>query len=224
MRIIVFDLDDTLYPERDYARSGLLAAGEVARRELAIDRLGELSVELFDAGRRGDVFHEALRMLGYADRSAGIVPMLVDAYRNHRPQLRLFPDVAAALPGLSCLGRLAILSDGYLPPQRLKVQALRLEAICNPVVYTEELGREFWKPSQRGFIAIEATCGVKPAECIYVGDNPKKDFIAPRARGWKTVRIRRSDTEHGAVDAAEGHDADVQLDDFNAFERVLTSL
>ena len=47
--------------------------------------------------------------------------------------------------------KLALLTDGYLPAQRLKVQALGIEKYFQAIVYTEELGREYWKPSTRGF-------------------------------------------------------------------------
>lgn len=220
-RVIVFDLDDTLYPEREYVRSGLQAACQFAETELGLPGLYAAANRLFDAGCRGTVFQEALRSSGYEDVEGSHIAAMVEAYRQHIPRLNLFPDVAEVLPRLPRFGRLAIVTDGYLPPQRHKVQALGLESTFDPVVYTESLGRDCWKPSPEGFLKVESTCRVTPDVCVYVADNPRKDFSAPRSRGWKTVRIRRPDTEHGDVE--EGVAAHLEMNDFFELERWLTS-
>lgn len=213
------DLDDTLYPERDYARSGLRAAGAAAEREFGIEGLGDIAVALFNDGRRGDIFQEALRRAQWSNIETA-VPYLIDAYRHHLPELRLYPDVAEVLPRLSRVARLALITDGYLPPQQLKVKALGIECFFDPIVYTEQLGRHCWKPAEDAFIYVEQTCLAAPADCIYVADNPRKDFIAPRRRGWATIRIKRPDTEHEL--AAGEHDAQYEMRDFRDLERWLS--
>jgi putative hydrolase of the HAD superfamily len=213
-RVVVFDLDDTLYPERDYARSGLREAGRVALERFGIAGFGEVAVSLFDSGRRGDIFQQALRMLGLSDTSGSLVATMRDAYRSHRPTLRMFEDVEGAIPELQSSGPLALITDGYLPPQRLKVEALGIQEVFRTIVYTEQLGREHWKPSPAGFIAVERACQAAPKECVYIGDNPAKDFIAPRQRGWRTIRVRREGTEHGHVEASAAQAADVEVRDF----------
>jgi putative hydrolase of the HAD superfamily len=68
-------------------------------------------------------------------------------------------------------------------------------------VLTDRWGRTYWKPHERAFLAIEAALEARGAACVYVGDNPAKDFAAPRRLGWRTVRIRRRGTAHAAIDA-----------------------
>jgi len=113
------------------------------------------------------------------------------------------------------------LTDGYLPPQRLKVEALGLNGRFDPIVFTEELGRESWKPSPVGFMLIERVCKAQPRNCLYIGDNPAKDFVAPRARGWRTIRVRRPGTEHSAIAAPAGKAAERELADFHEVARLL---
>ena len=52
---------------------------------------------------------------------------------------------------------------------------------------------------------------------VYVGDNPTKDFKAPRDLGWLTVRLRHAQGEHARtepVSAAFRADAEIAtLDD-----------
>ena len=46
--------------------------------------------------------------------------------------------------------------------------------------------------------------GVKPAQCVYVGDNPEKDFIAPNKLGFKTIQIVRPRGVHCKKQPPEG--------------------
>ena len=52
----------------------------------------------------------------------------------------------------------------------------------------------------------------RPDGFVYVADNPRKDFIAPRALGWRTVRIRRRGGEHVAYGAAAAEAAEREVE------------
>jgi len=84
-----------------------------------------------------------------------------------------------------------LITDGFLPGQKLKVRALGIEKYFKCIVYTEELGREFWKPSPRGFETILEKLKEKAEMCVYVADNEKKDFIAPNKLGIRTIQLIR---------------------------------
>ena len=51
--VLVFDLDDTLYPERQFALSGFAAAGRWAEAELGIAGLAADMTRLLDGGHLG---------------------------------------------------------------------------------------------------------------------------------------------------------------------------
>ncbi|MHC4808534.1 MAG: HAD family hydrolase, partial [Planctomycetota bacterium] len=78
------------------------------------------------------------------------------------------------------------------PAQQLKVQALEIEKYFKCVVYTEQLGRNCWKPSPAGFEKLIQTLNAKPENTAYVADNEKKDFIAPNKLGFLTIQMVRS--------------------------------
>lgn len=223
VRVIVCDLDDTLYPEREYAISGLHAAAEAANSIYRLANLDKAFVALFEAGHRGNIFQEALQSAGMPAPDPVMIGTLLEAYRTHRPLINLYDDVREVLPKLSRIARLALLTDGFLPPQRLKVEALGLTGRFDPIVFTEELGRASWKPSPAGFMLIESTCKVEPRNCVYIGDNPIKDFVAPRIRGWRTIRVRRPGTEHSTVAASADKAAEVELADFYEIARSLAA-
>lgn len=200
---LVFDLDDTLYPEASYARSGLRAAGIWAEREMGIAGLVPTLLGLFDSGRRGDVFDAALVQHGHA-AGAAIVARLVDVYRSHTPELALFEDAAWALTHYGAHLPLGIITDGYADVQRAKVAALGVASRFRHIVYTDALGgRAAWKPSPAGYEAIERAVPEATA-FAYVADNAAKDFVAANARGWRTIRIVRPSGEYRGAEPATG--------------------
>lgn len=199
--VVVFDLDDTLYLERDFVRSGFAAVGAWLAEHHGVGGFETHAWELFLAGRRGDVFDRALPRVGLEPQPA-LVQRLVTVYREHRPQIRLAPEAADLLGALDGRCRLAVLTDGYHDTQRRKIAALGLETWCEEVVCTDRWGRAHWKPSPRGFVHIQRAFDAAAEDCIYVADNPAKDFRAPKALGWRTLRVRHPLGEHARADAA----------------------
>ncbi len=110
---------------------------------------------------------------------------LIDVYRGHEPEIQVEQEAGAALKKLQGRAALGLLSDGFLPAQELKLEALKIRDIFGCVVFTETLGRKFWKPDPAGFRLITQKLGVEPEGCAYVADNLAKDFVAPNALGWR---------------------------------------
>jgi len=188
---VVFDLDDTLYDEIDYCRSGFAAVSEHLSHlsdATPPDRVFAVLWKHFTAGNRTRVFNAALDELD-VPWDENLINRLVDAYRTHVPTITLPPETRSVLDELRKSHVLALLTDGFLPAQKLKVRALGIEPDFKAIVYTEELGREFWKPSPRGFELLLETLDVAAGETAYVGDNEIKDFIAPNELGFTTIQI-----------------------------------
>jgi putative hydrolase of the HAD superfamily len=198
---IIFDLDDTLYDEIEYCRSGFRAvAAYIAERfpGASAAALYEAMQRQFDSGERRKVFNSALAAggIGFDEEC---VATLVQVYRDHHPAIALPEESRAVLEGLGKRYKLALLTDGFLPAQKLKAQALGIERYFRTIVYTEELGRENWKPSPLGFQKIMFELGAEGSECVYVGDNEEKDFIAPNALGMVTVKLSKPTSLHPAA-------------------------
>lgn len=216
---MVFDLDDTLYLERDYVVSGLTAAGDWARARLGLDRLGPIMRERFEAGARQRIFDDSLAALGQTATPA-LVARLLAVYRQHRPRIALATDATRYLDRRDAGTAVAIVTDGFLDAQRRKLRALDLfrrgvrQAVC-----TDRWGRAAWKPSRRAFDHLEAAFGLSGARFTYVADNPSKDFVAPRQLGWHTVRIVRAGGLHAEVRAASaGDEADRIIESLDSLD------
>jgi putative hydrolase of the HAD superfamily len=216
--LVVFDIDDTLYLEREYVFSGLRAVGEHARRLLGVPDLGDRALALFLDGRRGDLFDRALASLGM-DPNSAVVEELVAVYRAHEPVIAMTEDAMAAVSRLRNTTRLACLTDGPIESQRAKARVLGLAALVSSVVFTADLGDGYGKPHPRAFEQLERRFGTGGGRVAYVADNPSKDFTAPHALGWRTVRVRRPLSLHVLADS--GDDVDAELVDMDDLESVL---
>ncbi|MDO8303142.1 MAG: HAD family hydrolase, partial [Sedimentisphaerales bacterium] len=119
---------------------------------------------------------------------------------------------------------LALLTDGFLPAQELKVAALGIKDYFKFIVYTEALGREFWKPSPAGYQNILAALNVKPENCVYIGDNETKDFIAPNQLGFATVKLIRPNGIHKERGTHPNAPANHTITDLATLPKLLESL
>lgn len=215
--VIVFDLDDTLYLERDFVRSGLRAAGAWLEDTAGLPGLEERCLALFESGHRTRIFDMALEGLEVNNADV-IVPQLVEIYRGHRPEIKLTEDADRYLGRQNDGERYALITDGIAETQAAKVRSLGLYARLGHVICTGAWGPGFGKPHPRAFEAVEAWSGKSGCDLVYVADNPTKDFITPRARGWRTVQILRPERVHhlDAPDAAhKAHAAITSLDELD---------
>ena len=189
---VLFDLDDTLYPEIEFVKSGFRAAARYlsSRYHFSEDSLVKQMLDILRRDGRGKIFDTLLHHLGLYTEER--VRLLVCLYRSHRPTIHLYEDV---LPALKCLRRygtrLGIITDGMASVQRNKIAALGLNNLFDVIVCTDELGKECWKPSTIPYkIALELL-EARPSEAVYVGDDPSKDFLAPNSMGMLTIQVNR---------------------------------
>ncbi len=208
---VVFDLDDTLYLERDYVRSGYHAVAEALRRKLnRSEPFDSWLWQRFLAGNSAGAFN-ALNdafTLGLSDDD---ISQLVNVYREHRPAITPLPHAAGMLSTLHCDFKLGLLSDGYLPGQRLKLDAIKIGRFFDAVVFTEQLGRECWKPSPAGFEKIRELLAVPHERCAYVGDNSSKDFVSPNRLGWLSIKYLIPGQVHAHKPACEGGEPQITV-------------
>ncbi len=208
---VVFDLDDTLYPEREFVRSGFRAVSEAFVGVLGAAATAYARMNaLFDSPHRSRVFNELLRERGVAD-PARLVAAMIECYRSHVPSIALHPDADRALTRLKGRFGLGLVSDGPLSAQRGKIAALGLGDRLDAIVLTAELGDGFGKPHPRAFEEIARRLGVEPRRCAYVADNPAKDFVAPNQLGWRSIRVRRPDGVYANLAAPPGGEASVTI-------------
>lgn len=222
-QVVVLDIDDTLFLERDYARSGFAALSPFIENRLGIAGFGDICWSLFEQGARSTIFNRALERIEHA-ADMELIRELVAEYRTHFPKIELLEDARELIETVHGQMALAAVSDGPLAAQSQKVAALKLKRWLNPIILTDRWGREWWKPHPRAFAAIEEHFGLTGAALMYVGDNPTKDFIAPRALGWQTVRVRRDAGLNRDLEPEPIGKADHEVTDLRGLLRMLNDV
>jgi putative hydrolase of the HAD superfamily len=189
---LIFDLDDTLYAERDYAIGGFRAAAAWARAALQAEVSVDQMVELLDNGHLGQLFPQALATARPA-HTPDDLKAFVRAYGQHTPTLKLFDDAAASLDYWQPRAKLGLITDGHAATQHAKIKALALQPRFAEIIATGALGpdRAFHKPHPRAFEMMQTALGGPGDHFVYVGDNLAKDFLAPNAMGWRTIHVDR---------------------------------
>lgn len=198
--LVVIDLDDTVYLEREYVRSGFLAVAELIEDRAGILGFSDLAWNLFLHGVRGDIFDRVLKQLKLTEEFD--VQELVECYRHHDPDIAMAEDAIRFLDGLGKRVPLALITDGPPVSQRRKILALGLDRYLDETVVTYESGTSWHKPNPAAFLHVQAQFDAKASCCIYLADNPAKDFHAPRELGWLSLRIRRPGSLHFLEDSS----------------------
>ncbi len=218
-RVLVLDLDDTLYAERTYVRSGLRAVARHLQREYGWNprtTFGEM-LRVLQRHGRGAVFDHVLEVRGVCSRSA--VRACVGAYRRHIPRIRLWPAASRFLAQARCRP-CYLVSDGNSLVQQRKVDALGLEGVFRHVYLTHRYGLRRAKPSSYCFRLIKARERCRWRDMAYIGDDPSKDFVGLNRLGVLTVRVRTG--RHRAVRAAPAFEACAVVPTLDSLTALLT--
>ena len=175
--IIVFDLDDTLYDEVDYVRSGFK---EVANY-LGDDTYFDFMWKLFKKDGSGKIFNKLI------DRYNLKTPLLklLEIYRFHTPNINL-PHESLELLKFSSNYKTALITDGHYIMQKNKYNALKLSKFIDFPIFTDFFHTS--KPELKPYQLVMDR--YTNEQYIYISDNPKKDFKATNKLGWNSIRFK----------------------------------
>lgn len=197
-RIVVFDLDDTLFKEICYLKSAYreIVSWAVRRcKEYKIpeyvlkERAYEIMLDSYYRG--GNAFESLNAYLGINVQMDDFLRI----YRNHIPNIKLEDDVRMTLDRLKAENVImGILSDGREITQWNKIRILGLTEWINEDLIVINSSVECFKPNPCGYQRLESIARTlysdEELSFTYVGDNVNKDFISPKKMGWCTVCLK----------------------------------
>ena len=174
---VIFDLDDTLYSEKDYVKSGYIAISEYFPK--VVNMYDKLWAAFKNGEKAIDVVFKEEGILEEKDHA-------LEIYRLHTPKIKVYNGVNAMLNRLKRNKKIGIITDGRPEGQRAKINALGLDV--DEIIVTDELGGiEFRKPNIAAFLLMQEKMKVPYDTMVYIGDNIQKDFIAPKKLGMQTI-------------------------------------
>ncbi len=188
LKAVIFDLDDTLYGEKEYVRSGYCAVARL------LPQVEDAEQKLWDAfENKKSAIDEVLISEGIFTEE--LKKKCLETYRFHQPDIHLYRGVMEMLVALRKQRfLLGIITDGRTEGQRAKIKALGLEQYIDHIIITDELGGiEYRKPNEKAFVLMKEYFRMEYSAMCYVGDNIRKDFIAPDKLGIKSIWFRNTD-------------------------------
>lgn len=205
---VIFDLDDILYSQKEYLRSGLRKVAEhlpkvhnCYNRMCASLEKGQLPVEtILEA--------EGLKTPALMQECREIID-------HHIPDIRPYPGVEQLFRELHRRKKyIAIITDGNPAVQNRKIDALNLRSLTDEILITDELAgnadaKAFRKPNDLAYLIMRRRLGVALRNMAYVGIDPERDFVAPQKLGMHCYRYVNEDglyADHENVGAKQVSD------------------
>tara|TARA_A100001391_G_scaffold99255_4_gene65922 strand:- start:25687 stop:26376 length:690 start_codon:yes stop_codon:yes gene_type:complete len=212
-QVVVFDLDDTLYLERDFAESGFRSLARHFGERIGGEGFAAECCERLAEGARGNIFDLALSRNGI-EPAPELIAELVAHFRSHAPEIDFCEDASRFLSQMGQF-QTGLITDGPMEAQAAKIRALGLGKRLDHVIMTGEWGKQYSKPHPRAFERIESLTAASKGGIVYIADNGKKDFIAPRQLGWQSVQILRPDRIHAGTPGGPEQAADHVISSFD---------
>ncbi|MCY6353990.1 HAD family hydrolase [Clostridium sp. ZS2-4] len=222
IKLIAFDLDDTLYNEKEFVFGAFREVAEYLANKynLNSERLYEDMIDILRKEGRGKIFNLICQNYNINED----IKALVQVYRNSKPKLKLYDDSLKVLNQLKENYKLGLITDGLASVQWNKIKLLDLEKYFDNIIVTDDLGREYWKPHILAFKNMAEKFDFSPDECVYIGDNPNKDFLGAREIGYKTIRITREEGDHIKVRLDKEYEGDYDISSLNELISIVESI
>lgn len=197
IRLVVFDVDGTLYPQLPLrmrmAREMMHHAARTrSLKHIAVLRnyrrlrevLGDQETSGFDAALIDKTAQATVT-------SPAAVRAIVSDWIDQRPVRHLksarYPGVLELFAAIRARGKmLGVLSD-Y--PAAAKLAAMELDA--DYVVYAGDPAIDILKPHPKGLLNLIEAAGVRPEETLLIGDRASRDGMAARRAGAHALLLSR---------------------------------
>ena len=177
-KVVVFDLDDTLYKEVDFLKSAYREIATLCSSKNSTDFYTMMMSDYFSGQ---NVFE---RVTEKTDKYS--VDDLLNIYRNHYPNIALIDGAADLINFIKKSNYyIGIITDGRSKQQRNKLNALSLSETFDDVVISEEF--QSAKPSELNYLHFQNK--YENYKLYYIGDNFNKDFVTPNELGWCTIAL-----------------------------------
>ncbi len=203
LRLVCFDLDDTLWPcwptieaaeaasyqflQRHYPQISDRYTNEALyqQRLLLKQQYPQLAHDI-SAIRRLSLKHLALEFGFDAKKSALFENQLFEVYFSARNKVRLYDDVIPVLSGLKKHYQLAAISNGNADIQSMNNS---LKEYFDHSWCAAQAGAE--KPEPKIFFDVVNFFGLSAANVIHIGDDPCTDILGARNAGIASIWINR---------------------------------
>jgi putative hydrolase of the HAD superfamily len=209
----VFDLDDTLYPEIDFLKSGYRIISEKILAVTGNDIYEEM-IRRYKL--KENVFEWISSAYSHKDHNL-TTSNLLKFYREHVPLIKLSIDTKQFLQALKEKNiPVGLITDGRYVTQMNKIKSLGLSAYFKDIIISEEFGSE--KPDERNYLYFQNKYPTK--SFYFIGDNTIKDFFIPLKLGWVTICLKDNGQNIHSQNFEDGISPDLIINSFSELNLV----
>jgi len=215
--ILIFDLDDTLYSEKLYAISGFKAVAKYvfSTYRIPVSESMDILLKSLEQGERATAFQNLIISNNLPKES---LRRLIAVYRKHQPDIQLDVDAEKVLNRYANTHKYVV-TDGNKIVQRKKINALKLDKYLQCSLITHSFGLIASKPSTYCFQKIKEIEKVGWEDLVYIGDDPKKDFVNLKPLGVTTIRVLRG--RYAEIEVSEEFEAEFRISTLEGLDKVL---
>lgn len=236
MKIVVFDVDDTLYDQIDPFKKAMtevfpeiMEVLEVSMSQLYL-RFRYYSDKVFHLTENGTLPLEEMRVYRITEAMRDFSYVISteqaqdfqESYQKNQGQIVLKKEMEDIITNLNENNiTMLILTNGPTEHQKRKIKQLGLESFLDEkkVFISEEVGLA--KPNREIFEHIENRFASSfPSDFIYVGDSYENDVMGAKGANWKCIWLNK----YQKIIEKTTFQADVELTDYHKLDRVLASL
>jgi putative hydrolase of the HAD superfamily len=186
-KIIIFDLDDTLYDSRIFTFQGFWSVSIFLSKITNVDKkIIYYKILSFSKKNNKRAFNMILENLNLPKK---YLVKLLSIYRYSNKKLFLYEDAKYLLNFLG-YKRSFLITDGNKKMQAIKIKSLKISKYFKKIFITNQYGIKNNKPSIFCFEKIRKLEKTTFNNLVYIGDNPKKDFLVKKY-GITTIRLKR---------------------------------
>lgn len=217
--VLIFDLDDTLYDEMTYVKSGFMAVSKYGERIFGWNSKHSYNFMLSQLQEygRGEVFDTWLASNGALTKKR--VTDCIRIYRHHDPKIKLTSEAEKLLKKYEHTLPMYIVTDGHKVVQQKKIEALRVKRFFKRTFITHRYGIHNAKPSLYCFDLARRLERAEWKDLVYIGDNPLKDFVNLNLVGSLTIRVQTGSYAETMV--SSDYDAQITIPTLSSIPELL---
>ena len=209
MKVIILDLDDTIYNFETFYKQAFLNVSIFLSSKSNVKRsIIYKDMIILQKKNYLNVIDEILKKL---DLKKKYKKKCISIYRYSTKKILVYKDVEKFLNS-NVLPKY-IVTDGNKIMQKKKIKTLKIKKFFKKIYITNQYGLKFNKPSLYCFTKIKKNAKCDFTDMCYVADNPLKDFVNLKKVNIKTIRLLRG--VYKSLKVSKKYDADYKIKNFS---------
>ena len=192
MKGIIFDLDNTLFDSKQFFVGSFERITNYIsdKYNISKDAMTHTLIQMLEekTSMHPSLFNDFVKI---HDIPFDELSRIITLFNDFGGDIYPYHDTVPTLQKIK--GRdlkIGLVTDGDVSRQRRKLKLLKINEYFDVTIFTKESEP---KPSHIPFEQAALSLGLKPQDCVYVGDNPFLDFQGSKKVGMQTVRLLRGE-------------------------------